>query len=280
MINNQDKQTTQDAEDDDYMTMILPDVSSSLLSARQRKIHAQKEKGINKPYRERERERREEGLRSSLMDMEKPSKAMNMMLKMGAALGQGCTQSRIEPLEINIKTDRAGIGHETVQKQKTVQETLKIQDEADYKIRVRLENETKYFEAKIRQAQKVCENLNKKSIDEPRKVNVLWRGLVIERIEKEKERMRKHEILNRVQSVDDLQNEEVKPDRHTQVEWSQEDDQDLELDAFNQLDPKIRLEMIIDYLREDYYYCFWCGCAYEDAQDLSNFCPGKREEDH
>ncbi|CCJ28391.1 unnamed protein product [Pneumocystis jirovecii] len=99
----QDKQNVQDSQDDDYMTMALPDVSSSLLSTRQRKIHAQKEKGINKSYRERERERREEGLRFSLMDTEKPSKAMNMMFKMGytkgTALGQGCTQSRIEPLK-------------------------------------------------------------------------------------------------------------------------------------------------------------------------------------
>ncbi|KAG4303953.1 hypothetical protein PORY_002606 [Pneumocystis oryctolagi] len=283
--NKQDEQNEHNTGDDDedYMTMELPDVSSSLLSERQRKIHAKKEKGICKPYREREWERREEGLRSSLMDTEKPSKAMSMMFKMGyvkgSSLGQGHSQSNLEPLKINMKTDRAGIGHETMKKEKIIQETLKIQeDEVDYKTRVRLENETKYFEAKIREAQKICENLNEKNSDEPYKVNVLWRGLVVERIKKEKERIRKHAILDRVQDVYDLQNDEVKPAFHTQVEWSQEDDEDLELDAFNQLEPKVRLEKILNYLRENYYYCFWCGCAYENSEDLLEKCPGERED--
>lgn len=178
-----------------------------------------------------------------------------------------------------MKTDRTGIGHETMQKQKIMKDALRVQEnEVDYMERIRLENEMKYTEAKIREAQKVCENLDGNSINEPRKINVLWRGLVVERIKKEKENLRKHEILNRVQNVNDLQYDDVKPARHVHIEWSEEDDQDLELDAFNQLDSKIRLEKIIDYLRENYYYCFWCGCAYKDIQDLLESCPGKQED--
>ena len=27
-------------------------------------------------------------------------------------------------------------------------------------------------------------------------------------------------------------------------------------------------------------YCFWCGCQYNDKDDLSTSCPGEDEQDH
>lgn len=81
---NKDGSTVLNEDDEeDYLTMELPDVSSSLISTRERKVYMQRERGICKSYRVREHERREEALNSSLMDFENPSKAMAMMFKMG-----------------------------------------------------------------------------------------------------------------------------------------------------------------------------------------------------
>ncbi|EMR11715.1 hypothetical protein PNEG_00149 [Pneumocystis murina B123] len=283
-MDSQDESTLLNEDDDDYLTMALPDLSSSLISTRERKVYAQRERGICKSYQVREHERRKEALSSSLMDFEKPSKAMTMMFKMGyrkgEALGQKQSEGKLEPLEINMKTDRLGIGHKTMQKQKIEQEIQKIREnEIDYESRMRLEREKKYLEAKVLEAQKVCENLDKKeSLDEPRKINVLWRGLVVQRIEKEMEKRRRHGIFDRPEDSQDFLSDEIKPPRHTHIEWNE--DEDMELYAFNQLDPGIRLEKILDFLRQNYNYCFWCGYAYQNEEELSTYCPGKKEEDH
>ncbi|OAX42895.1 hypothetical protein K503DRAFT_766298 [Rhizopogon vinicolor AM-OR11-026] len=49
---------------------------------------------------------------------------------------------------------------------------------------------------------------------------------------------------------------------------------------FLRLGPRDRLKLLLDYLREKYSYCFWCGTQYEDASDLAKNCPGPEEDDH
>ena len=41
-----------------------------------------------------------------------------------------------------------------------------------------------------------------------------------------------------------------------------------------------RLTLMLDYLRREYAYCFWCGTQYEDAEDMENNCPGPDEDAH
>ena len=41
-----------------------------------------------------------------------------------------------------------------------------------------------------------------------------------------------------------------------------------------------RLELVLDYLRNKYAYCFWCGTQYDDQEDMENSCPGTDEESH
>ena len=41
-----------------------------------------------------------------------------------------------------------------------------------------------------------------------------------------------------------------------------------------------RLELVLDYLRGKYAYCFWCGTQYDDQDDLEKSCPGPDEESH
>ncbi|KAF7301424.1 G-patch domain-containing protein [Mycena indigotica] len=53
-----------------------------------------------------------------------------------------------------------------------------------------------------------------------------------------------------------------------------------ETSHFLRLQASDRLEMVLSYLRDNYYYCFWCGTRYENAEDLGNQCPGESEDAH
>lgn len=41
-----------------------------------------------------------------------------------------------------------------------------------------------------------------------------------------------------------------------------------------------RLQRVLHYMREKYYFCFWCGAEYKNKEDLEISCPGITEEDH
>eukprot|EP00210_Caulerpa_lentillifera_P009550 g9108.t1 len=36
----------------------------------------------------------------------------------------------------------------------------------------------------------------------------------------------------------------------------------------------------VEYLREQHFYCFWCGYQYKDKTELEELCPGPSEDDH
>jgi hypothetical protein len=121
-----------------------------------------------------------------------------------------------------------------------------------------------------------------------KQINVLWRGLVRRREEKERDRRMRydlHQSLSRLPTYEDP--DEDKEDKmalgknriqlqHTLVEDLEEEDP--ELDEFNALDPAVRLQKLVMYLREKYNYCFWCKFTYPD-KDMEG-CPGITEEDH
>jgi hypothetical protein len=41
-----------------------------------------------------------------------------------------------------------------------------------------------------------------------------------------------------------------------------------------------RLELCLDYLRQKYFHCLFCGFAYNDAEELAAQCPGGACDDH
>ena len=45
-------------------------------------------------------------------------------------------------------------------------------------------------------------------------------------------------------------------------------------------DPVKQLDSSLMYLRDTYSYCLFCGCQYEDQNDMMTSCPGINEEDH
>ncbi|GAM38758.1 hypothetical protein TCE0_033f09754 [Talaromyces pinophilus] len=121
-------------------------------------------------------------------------------------------QSRAEPLRLIIKEDRGGIGLDSEKKRKFRQETDHVSkkpkaDEGEYRDRMRAEREERRCEGLVVGAQKVLEKLETDDMAEKeeekgggkkvkgrkekplKEVNVLYRGVVRERLEREREKL-------------------------------------------------------------------------------------------
>ncbi|CAL5868669.1 uncharacterized protein PFLUO_LOCUS2896 [Penicillium psychrofluorescens] len=138
---------------------------------------------------------------------------------------------------------------------------------------------------------------NKKpSVKPTAKLNVLYRGLVREREERERDLHARHALQTSLPSSffpnphlptyddDTLERDDRKAlglrlDPHTATFEQELEEEDPELDAFNALDPAEKLQKLVVFLRETYRYCFWCKYRYETDEELEG-CPGLTEEDH
>ncbi|EAW15099.1 putative G-patch domain protein [Aspergillus clavatus NRRL 1] len=240
---------------------------------------------------------------------------------------------RSEPLNLVFKEGRGGIGLDSEKKRKFREEAEEAvkkikQEEGDYRDRVRQERETRRTEAQVHAAQKVAERLDaeaemeaaeevqpnaegspaespdpvgtpgparpKVKVKPTSQINILYRGLVREREEKERSLQARHALQTSLPSSffptpqlpgyddstlerDDQQALGAGPDTSTILEQELEEE-DPELDEFNALEPSERLARLVQYLREKYRYCFWCKYRYET--DAMEGCPGITEEDH
>lgn len=66
--------------------------------------------------------------------------------------------------------------------------------------------------------------------------------------------------------------------RRNLIQEEELEEEDEELEAFNMLEPGVRLGRLVEYLRGEFGYCFWCKFRYED--EGMEGCPGVAEEDH
>lgn len=297
--------------------------------------------------------KRDAALAQPLHATEPSSKGLKMMQAMGFQTGgvlgkqRDGSDARAEPLTVQVKEDRGGIGLDSERKRKIREEfegEVKRQkaEEGDYRERVRLERETRRIEGQILGAQKVAERLssgegdgseNDRPVSSPtttttppseqphadhpltgrekgepstplQQINVLWRGLIRHRLQRERERRIRHDLhqsLSRLPTyaedpddddaaaTHDLKRALGKDDRPasattaTLLVQQQQEEEDLEaedpeLDAFNALDPPERLRRLVAFLRQRFRYCFWCKFRYED--EAMEGCPGVTEEDH
>ncbi|KAI1006131.1 hypothetical protein K3495_g2090 [Podosphaera aphanis] len=319
-----------DAEEDDYMNMIIAEpISTSrdpetYTQRRRRKEREAAMRGRTKSKLERaadEKATREAALATSLLANPTAStnKGLRMMTKMGftagAALGPADkTDARLEPLNISVKEDRGGIGLDTERKRRLREEADQQQKRAkvdadEYRERVRKEREVARLEHMVNSAMRVAESLDEQRAkeiydsagatpDEPtvdselrrrkfsttpsKQVNILWRGLVRKREEKERERRMRFDLqqsLSRLPTYEDSDEDKralgKETLQYTLVENVEEEDPELE--EFNSLEPAERLKMLVAHLRK-YNYCFWCKHTYPN-QEMDG-CPGLTEEDH
>lgn len=318
----------EEGEEDDYMNMVIeeppkPTEKETYTQRRLRKERESEAKGRVKSKAERaadEAADREAALSKSLLadpSTASSNKGLAMMAKMGfkpgVALGsKDNIGARLEPVGINMKEDRGGIGLDTEKKRKIREEYEREgkrvkAEETDYRERVRKEREEARYERMVGAAMRVAERMDgergeeqavdrsedatdtskRKISTKPLKnINVLWRGLVRQREENERDRRMRYDLqqsLSRLPTYIDT--DEDKDDekalgkaavQHALVEDLEEEDP--ELDAFKALEPVEQLYKLVSHLRDEYNYCFFCKFRYPDKE--MEGCPGLTEEDH
>ncbi|GKT42178.1 G patch domain-containing protein 11 [Colletotrichum spaethianum] len=324
-----------DEEEDDYMNMTFEEAPTikktqpeTSLQRRQRLKREGEIRGRVKSKEElaaEEAAAREKALSRSLLEdaAAKKSKGLAMMAKMGfkgGALGAAGDGARTEPIAVEIKEDRGGIGMESERKRKMREAAERIEEEVregkrvkvdplEYRDRVRQEREAARVQAQVFAAQRVAERMadekdaerrggvdaqkegGKKSASDTaarplKSINVLWRGLARHREEKERDRRMRYDLeqsLSRLPTYEDDQEDE---DDRTALGKKQTiyvtaedlDEEDPELDEFNEMEDAEKLRRLVEYLRKEHRYCFWCKFTYPD--DEMEGCPGVTEEDH
>ncbi|KAK4030015.1 G patch domain-containing protein 11 [Daphnia magna] len=260
---------TDSAEEDDYMseeflTACVKDVRPGLVfkqsTKRQFQIEEQhrsaneKMRKLNKPVRVLEAEKREEGLSTAISSQ---NKGFAMLQKMGYNPGKGLgktEEGRVEPVAVEIKTTRAGLGREAAvkdilqRKMTMLQNRISSQNSStsvtEFRNRKKDEAVQKLILVDLRKSQRMCQVLDEeKNILEPAE---LW----------------------------------FWPQVVKDPEESDQEDKDVEEKEEEQLLPGEQLELITAYLRQVHWYCTWCATKFNDDQDLTSSCPGATRDEH
>ncbi|KAH9873526.1 hypothetical protein IAQ61_004150 [Plenodomus lingam] len=305
----------QSDDEDDYMNMVFEDApkgpkfeTSLQRAARKRKEGEAKARQKTKAERREEAEAaREAALATALPETNKGFKMMAKFgFKQGDSLGKS-EDARKDPIQVNIKEDRGGIGLESEKKRKFREQFAEAErlakrskeEEGDYLEMRRQEQKEKKLERDLDNAQRTAERLHDKAAEEKgtpepvekplKDINVLWRARARRRVEKEHEKQQRRELENSLSSrlptlapEDDDNDSKVAQGRdlapfYTTLEHNLEDE-DPELAEFEALPVSERLHKVLVHLRENYRYCLYCGYEYPDAE--MEGCPGITEEDH
>ncbi|XP_061398318.1 G patch domain-containing protein 11 [Musca vetustissima] len=272
-------------EEEDYMSdkflTGLSDVRPSLINNRAKKRQIMVE-SKQKDHIKKQRDMRaqcsavvnNEKLQEALSKpLENDNKGFKLLAKMGYKPGQALgkangnensgeasTPSRLlEPIGITLKSDRQGLGRESalrelmekqiqLRKQRLQKENGAETSIEEFRRRTNEKAEERFVTNALKRCQKTCENLDiQNHVDTPA-MPWFWPELIKEK--------------------DEANDEE---ENHSS------DSEDEVSDEFSNAE---KLEMLINYIRTSYNFCFWCGIRYEDLDDLSTNCPGLNKDDH
>ncbi|TFY72484.1 hypothetical protein EVG20_g533 [Dentipellis fragilis] len=214
---------------------------------------------------------------------------------------------RLEPLPINEWAGRKGIGLGKRAASPTELEHLvkiakveEVETQESYRDRTRREFEQRRAEGRLVPAQMTCVTLDEKA---GISFNVLWlnpdkpesypAGLLEALAERwtlipdptadprisVQERLRSQMEADALHPLADLDDDGPPKAQHVQeIMFSPE--QLEKAVKFLGLTPQDKLQTVLDYLREKYHYCFWCGTEYSSARELQEQCPGPEEDAH
>eukprot|EP00076_Gallus_gallus_P038926 XP_025004464.1 G patch domain-containing protein 11 isoform X2 [Gallus gallus] len=171
-----------DEEEEDYMSdlFIKEDVRPGVPMVRRVREALQKEekqkeaneKNRQKSVKEEEKERRDLVLSSALGN---ENKGFALLQKMGYKSGQALGKSGegiVEPIPLNIKTGRSGLGHEEFKKRKAEEklenyrQKLHMKKQANeqaadqFRIRFKNKQEERKMEGDLRKSQRACQQLD------------------------------------------------------------------------------------------------------------------------
>lgn len=258
------------AEEEDYMSdsfiNVQEDVRPGVPMLRQIREARRKEekqqqanlKNRQKSLKEEERERRDIGLKNALGC---ENRGFALLQKMGYKSGQALGKTGdgiVEPIPLNVKTGKSGIGHESLLKRKAEERLesyrrkihMKNQSEEkaaeEFRMRLKSKQDELRLEGDLRRSQRACQQLDaQKNIQVPREA---WYWM--------------------------------RPGEETEEEEEEKEEQDEDECPSEDLSVLEKLQILTGYLREEHLYCIWCGTAYEDKEDLSSNCPGPTSADH
>ncbi|XP_013117374.1 G patch domain-containing protein 11 [Stomoxys calcitrans] len=277
------------SDDDDYMSdkflTAVADVRPSLINNRAKKREltiVAKQKDNTKKQRETRNissavvnnEKLQEALSKPL---ESDNKGFKLLAKMGYTPGQALgkvvnnsnnttdlsDQCRIvEPIGITIKSDRQGLGRETALKEllqrKSELRRQRLEKERggetsieEFRRRTTQKVEERFVAQSLSRCQKVCQNLDLDTDMPEPAMSWFW--------------------PQKPKGANDDAAEEPNT-KQTDEEYDDEEEDD-----FSNVE---KLEMLTNYIRTSYNFCFWCGIRYENLNDLNDNCPGPGKDDH
>ncbi|CAO3625573.1 unnamed protein product [Mucor fragilis] len=255
------------------------DEEEDYIEKRKRQLREQQAKAYIKPRAQLEAEEREKGLQKSI---EQSNKGMKMLMKMGFKQGQGLGSNKgssgiAEPIQVDLKLGRSGIGMDSeIRKREREQEEEELRkrvhiDPEEFRNQMASKAKDAQFVRYINAAVSICEKLDEENQVES---NILWTlkppppPTVASAEPEDVEQLQEQQTLEKEEG-DDKEQDEAEP------KYPQE-----EMDALKSLPLDDQLTKLIDYLRETYFYCFWCRAKYTDQADLDENCPGTSEDDH
>jgi len=191
--------------------------------------------------------------------LEKPlgidNKGYSMLQKMGFKPGNslgGTSCGIVEPIAINIKSDRKGLGREQAIKEIALrkEEIRRKQLQGISVTSFRSELSRRYREREIStdlfKSEKACFKLDSDNgVEIP---DELWFWPV---------------------TANGMEDEES-------AEGGNKDEDEVA----PQFTSEEKLELLTLYLRKTYCYCIWCGVRFDDEKDLSSSCPGPTRDEH
>uniref|UniRef100_A0A915PNV1 G patch domain-containing protein 11 n=1 Tax=Setaria digitata TaxID=48799 RepID=A0A915PNV1_9BILA len=288
-----DGATTSDNDDymsDTYTTVDLrPGIAKTYTQRRHLKVESKQMENIerlrNMPKRsELEKKMRDDALAKPVSENSKGFLLLSKMgYKPGMSLGvdkEGCSKAIKVPIPLELKTDRAGLGHSTEENekrkkrmdlyQKAVLEKAKASDELidDFSLRKRFAAHAKQLSKDLKESRKVCQELDARNGLELPTSYHFW---PIYRLKNDEDpfllKRRRTEESEYVAEAFIYFNGKMAPD-------------DLKVEELPRNEIIEKLTELTMYLRNTHFYCIWCGAQYDSKEEMENSCPGGTREEH
>lgn len=264
--------TSEEAEYDDYMnSAFVADLTTSTRMD-------QESSSLKTPRHILELERRQEGLAKPI---DANNRGFAMLRKMGYKEGDslgvksstGDTSDRLTvplPIPAVPKQDRGGLGTSTTAHKRSARE---MQLEAQYTRQKRMrEEETKQRELGTLLRDTVYSETFAKTTRSLAKQRKIKLDLNLCRAASEDLDKRKQDECSNYVRQDFWQSTQAELKLAAALSGEQiEPDPEEEAET---------LLAITEHLRTKYFYCHWCGCRYDDKDELEEECPGNSAEDH
>ncbi|KAI1284939.1 G patch domain-containing protein 11 [Halotydeus destructor] len=256
------KQPVSEDEEEDYMSEdflkslekndVRPGLQFSQSAKRKFEIEKKTLAAPKQSRVELEAENREEGLNKPL---DSSNKGFRLLQKMGFASTISEATEKLkaaEPLRPEMKSDRLGVGSKSTVNLQTERRELTAEmvkkTEEEYKRDVRAKKLKSLQLSDLRKCQSCCYQLDSETGSTEPCQRWYWPKSARPSLE-------------------------IPDETDDSLEEDPEDGIELE-------DTELKLENLISWLRENYFYCIYCGIKFASCDDMSSHCAGRSREDH